>query len=209
VPDPDWLAWARRLHAIARGGLTYSDNPFEIERLHQVQTVANEMLAAGTGAPVAEIAAFFDREEGYATPKVDVRGVVFQEDRILLVKERVDGGWTLPGGWADVGDSPAEAVTREVYEESGYHTRPVRLMAVYDRSHPRHGHPPHIYHIYKLFIECELLGGEPVRANAEIDGVGWFEQDSVLPLSLGRTTPSQIARLFELHQHPEWPADFD
>ncbi len=77
---------------------------------------------------------------GYATPKVDVRGSVFRDDQILLVKERADGLWTLPGGWADVNESPREAVVREIMEESGYHTRANKLLAVWDRA--KHQHTP-------------------------------------------------------------------
>jgi ADP-ribose pyrophosphatase YjhB (NUDIX family) len=206
--DPDWLAWGRRLRAIAQNGLAYSSSPFEIERCHAIQQLADEIMSRASGAPSERIAGLFD-EEGYATPKVDVRGVVFDTaGRILLVKELADGGWTLPGGWADVGDSPAQAIEREVFEESGYQVRADKLLALYDRRHPRHGHPAHPHHIYKLFFRCQLLGGEPT-SSSETGGAGWFAEDALPPLSMGRTTPSQLARLFEHSHHPDWPADFD
>ena len=145
-------------------------------------------------------------QAGYATPKVDVRGVVFRDEKILLVKERRDGRWTLPGGWADVNDSPGEATVREVYEESGYSTRAIKLLACYDRH--KHGHPPFAFHIYKLFFQCELLGGKPTNS-IETEDVGWFSENEIPPLSLPRVTPEQIARFFEHHNHPNWPTDFD
>jgi ADP-ribose pyrophosphatase YjhB (NUDIX family) len=122
------------------------------------------------------------------------------------VKERVDDCWTLPGGWADVNESPAEAVVREVYEESGYQTRAVRLLALYDRR--KHDHPPHPWHIYKVFFKCELVGGAPATS-IETDGVAFFHKDEIPPLSVGRVTAAQIARFFEHYHNPSWPADFD
>ncbi|MBN1643029.1 MAG: NUDIX hydrolase [Anaerolineae bacterium] len=201
-----WLEWAQRLQAIAQSGLTYTRNPFEIERYEAVREIAAEIVATHSDLDIDQVRDLFAAEQGYATPKVDVRGVVFHEDRILLVKELRDGRWTLPGGWADVNDSPAEATVREVYEESGYHSRAVKLLACYDRN--RHGHPPYGFHIYKLFFLCELTGGAPAES-IETGGARFFGEDEIPELSLPRVTPSQIARFFAHHRHPEWPTDFD
>jgi ADP-ribose pyrophosphatase YjhB (NUDIX family) len=205
-PNPKWLDWAKRLQAAAQSGLTYTQNPFEIERYNSILEIAAEIMAGHSPGDVSYVRDLFVGEMGHATPKVDVRGAVFRGDTILLVKERFDGRWTLPGGWADVGESPAEAVVRETYEESGYRTQAVKLLALYDRS--RHGHPPHPYHVYKLFFQCELLGGAPADS-IETEGVGFFTEDELPELSLGRVTPTQVARLFEHYRHPQWPADFD
>ena len=118
----------------------------------------------------------FAGDSGYATPKVDVRGVVFRAGKILLVQERSDGLWTMPGGWADVGDSPADAVVREIQEESGYEARATKLLALLDRN--RHGHPLHVNHIYKAFIRCEIIGGSPTTSH-EIQGVGFFAEGEI------------------------------
>jgi ADP-ribose pyrophosphatase YjhB (NUDIX family) len=201
-----WLEWARELQALAQSGLTYSKNPFEIERYEKVREIAIEMMAERSDLDVEIIRDIFANEGGYATPKVDVRGVVFHKDAILLVKELRDRRWTLPGGWADVNDSPAEATVREVYEESGYRTRAVKLLACYDRS--KHGHPPYAFHIYKLFFQCELIGGEPADS-VETSDAAFFREDEIPELSLPRVTPEQIARFFEHYRHPEWPTDFD
>jgi ADP-ribose pyrophosphatase YjhB (NUDIX family) len=213
VRDRDqWLMWARKLQALAQSGLAYTKNPFEIERYQAVREVASEIMAAHTELPVERVRDLFLEEGGYATPKVDVRGVVFRaepdtgREGILLVRELRDGLWTLPGGWADVGDSPAEATVREVYEESGYHTRAIKLLACYDRN--KHGHPPYGFHIYKLFFECELLGGE-ATASAETADAAFFREDEIPSLSLPRVTPEQLVRFFAHHRHPEWPTDFD
>jgi len=204
--DPQWLAWAKRLQAIAQSGLTFAVDQYDRERYQQVRDIAAEMMAQGSGAAVTPIRDLFAAQTGYATPKVDVRAAVFRDDRILLVREREDGRWTLPGGWADVGESPAVATVREVEEESGYQTRAVKLLAVCDRN--RHGHPPIPFHAYKLFFQCELTGGAPA-SSGETDEVGWFAEDALPPLSLTRVTAAQIQRLFEHLRHPEWPTDFD
>jgi len=207
--SPDWLDWATRLQALAQNGLTFAANPFDIERYQNIRQVAAEMMAAGSGVPVGELVDLFSSEVGYATPKVDVRGVVFRDDALLFVRERVDNNrWTLPGGWADVGDMPSQSVEREVFEESGYQTQAVKVLAIYDRR--RHGHvPANPYHIYKIFFLCRLIGGE-AAVSAETDGAVFFREDEVPPdLSLGRVTPAQVARMFQHRRDPERPTDFD
>ena len=206
--DPKWLDWARRLQALAQSGLAYTQSPFEIERFTAIRQIAAEMMAAGCDSEIKPIRELFARQLGYATPKVDVRGVVFDaQGRILLVRELRDGRHTLPGGWADVGDTPGEAAVREIFEETGYRTRAAKLLAVWDRR--RHGHQPAApFHLYKIVIRCELEGGE-AKDSIETEGAAFFAEDQIPELSLPRTTPSQVARLFEHLRHPEWPADFD
>lgn len=131
-----------------------------------------------------------------------------QANKILLVKEREDSCWTLPGGWVDVGESPSQAIVREVYEESGYQTKVVKLLALYDRNHPRYEHPPMRHHVYKLFFQCEIMGGAPTE-NFETTEVGFFAAQQIPQLSLTRVVPSQISRLFEHYNHPDWQTDFD
>src|SRR5215469_8609826 len=203
---PAWLQWARRLNALAQTGLTFAENPYDIERYTAIRTIAAEMIAHKAGLDADRVLSLFVSDAGYATPKVDVRGVVFQGGKILLVQERSDGLWTLPGGWADVGDSPADAVVREVREEAGFETRATKLLALLDRN--RHGHPPHLNHIYKVFIRCEIIGGSPTTSH-EIQSVGFFGEDEIPDLSRTRIMPSQIARMFEHYRQPDLPADFD
>ena len=204
--EPRWLSWAQRLQAIAQTGLTYASNQYDVERYEAVREIVAEMMAEGSHGDLATIRGLFASQAGYATPKVDVRGVVFRENGILLVKEREDGGWTLPGGWADVGESPADATVREVREESGFETRAVKLLAVYDRN--RHGHTPIPFHAYKLFFRCEIIGGAPATS-VETEGVDWFAEDSLPTLSISRVTPVQIHLFFEHLRNPGWPTEFD
>jgi ADP-ribose pyrophosphatase YjhB (NUDIX family) len=207
VTDPQWLAWSKRLQAIAQTGLTYARDHYDLERYEAVRRIAAEMMAAGSGLgncdPIVDL---FARHTGYATPKVDVRAAVFRDGKLLLVQEHEDGLWTLPGGWADVGDAPSVSVVREVKEESGYEVSARKLAAVYDRN--LHGHPPIPFHTYKLFFLCDIIGGSAACSH-ETDAVALFAEDEIPPLSLTRVTPGQISHLFEHQRHPEWPTTFD
>ena len=202
------MGWVRRLQAIAQSGLTYAKDPYDAERYEQVRTIAAEVAASRSEATAERINDLFSEESGYATPKLDIRAVVLDgEGAVLLVREKEDGLWTLPGGWVDVGESPSEAVEREVKEESGYEVRAARLLAVWDRD--KHPHPPLPFHVYKLCFHCELLGGDPLVAGTETDGVGFFRKDTLPELSLGRVTPRQIERLVELATDGERATAFD
>lgn len=201
-----WLDWAQRLHAIAQNGLTFTKNEFDRLRYLDVQKIANEMLSLQSGGEEITFEKLFGADVGYATPKIDVRVVVIEEDRVLLVKERSDGRWTLPGGYADVGMSVRETAEKEAEEESGYRVRAHRLLAVYDRN--KHDHPPFLYHIYKLFVDCERIGGAP-RSSEETDGAAFFALDDLPELSTPRATAVQIRRMAEIRRHHDWPPDFD
>src|SRR5579864_6369158 len=195
----DWaprnlLEWARKVQAIAQNGLAFTRDPFDRERYAQLAELVTALLSRELEIPLGEARALWDGEHGYATPKVDVRGGVFREERVLLVRERSDGRWTLPGGWVDVNDAPSEAVAREIYEESGYRARALKLAALIDKN--RHPHPPGVHHIYKLFFVCELTGGSPAPSE-ETDAVGFFRVDSLPELSTGRALASQIERLYQ------------
>jgi ADP-ribose pyrophosphatase YjhB (NUDIX family) len=209
MSDNRWLAWSRALRAISQSGLHFCKDPYDRERYDQVQRIAAEILAAHSSLSVEESLALDASEFGYATPKVDVRAVVFRQGRMLLVREVADQGrWTLPGGWADVNESPAEAVAREVLEESGFETRVERLLAVYDRE--KQGHqPPFPYHVYKLFFLCSIGGGGP-RTNLEVSEIGFFGPDEIPELSVSRVTEAQLRRFFRFAAGPaDGPAAFD
>jgi ADP-ribose pyrophosphatase YjhB (NUDIX family) len=207
IKNPNWLEWAQRLQAIAQNGLTYAKDPFDLERFTQIRQIAAEILSSPDDlATTDSIIHLFQKNFGYATPKVDVRAAVFNNDRILLVQERNDGAWTLPGGWADVGDPPSVAALREVREESGYEAKAVKLAAVYD--HNLHDHPPYPFHAYKLFFLCSLTGGAP-KPSLETTAVDFFPENNLPPLSLPRVTPTQIEHMFDHLRHPDWPTSFD
>ena len=205
---PALLRWARSLAAIAQSGLAWQPSEYDRERYEEVRTVAADMFASADGGDAARIEGLLAIEEGHATPKLDVRGVVFRGDDLLLVQERVDGAWSLPGGWVDVGESPNEAVTREVREESGYEVRPVKLLGLYDRD--RHGFRPHAWHIWKAFFLCELVGEGRRNHGHEITAVGFFSRDGLpSPLRFAEATEREITRCFDQRDHPERPTEFD
>lgn len=196
-----WLNWVKQLHAIAKIGLTYSDNEYDRERYEHILAIAAEITETQTDHSLKTIADVFNHETGYITPKVDVRGVVFRENQVLLVKEREDGRWTVPGGWADVGLTPSENVVKEIEEESGYQTDVVRLLAVYDRD--KHGHmPPLAFHVYKLFFLCTVIGGE-ARRSQETSDVGFFSLENLPELSIGRVTGKQLRHFYEIKDQHE------
>lgn len=202
---PNLLDWARRLQAIAQTGVAYGETPdYHRERYEHVRRIASEMLASN--GDIEPIDAKLSLETGHATPKLDVRGAVFRDDQVLLVREAE--GWSLPGGWVDVGESPAEATVREVLEESGYSTRAVKLLALQDRD--RQGYPPLVWHVWKAIFLCELVDLEQRELGAETDDARFFSRDRLPePLRVGASTRGLIDRCFEHREHPEWPADFD
>lgn len=204
--EPRWLEWSRELQSVAQTGLAYARDPFDIERYEQIQRLAAQILSQHTGLDPDVTLDLLRSETGHATPKVDVRGVVARNNRVLLVRERMDSLWTLPGGWADVNETPSEAVVREIREESGYDTRAVKLLTVWDRR--KHNQPASRHHAYKLFFLCELIGGNSTTS-IETTESGFFAEDGIPELSTGRVTHSQIRRIFEHLRNPDRPTDFD
>lgn len=207
LDEPKWVGWARELQAIAQTGLHFSESEYDLDRYRRILELSTEIFANHTGESLELIRGLFAKQSGYATPKVDVRGVVFRESKLLLVQEQSDGLWTLPGGWADVNDSPSEAVEREIVEESGFEAKAEKMLAVFDRA--KHGHePPFPFHVYKFFILCRLEGGA-AKVNMETTAVEFFSRDEIPPLSVSRVTREQIQFCFEAQQDPDRPCQFD
>lgn len=200
---------AKELTAIAQTGTHFSKDEYDQQRYKRVSQLAADLLASCSDVSATEIYAWSNEEFGYATPKVDVRAFITDgEDRVLLVREDADAGrWTLPGGWADVNESPSESVIREVEEESGYLVRSIRLLAVFDRE--RQGHvPPFPYHVYKIFFHCEIVGGEP-RSTNESSESAFFAEDELPELSTSRVLPKQIHDFFDAIRSGDTEAQYD
>ena len=198
------LLHAQRLQAIAQAGLAYSSSPYDRERYEQVRAISVTLLQELTEEPLEKIIRVFASDDGYATPKVDVRVVLLQDGpEVLLVQEKLDGGkWTLPGGWADVGYTPFETAAKEAYEETGLLVKPVRLLALFDKR--KHAHPPEPWYTYKAFIQCEVEGGSLVQDTQETTGARWFREDELpsLEMSTDRTTASQLQTIVRLESDP-------
>ncbi|MBZ9557890.1 MULTISPECIES: NUDIX hydrolase [unclassified Modicisalibacter] len=194
----DWVAFAKQLRSIAQTGQTYTTNKYELERYRQLETLTNQMFAVLGDVPIERVENFIVPDRGYATPKVDVRGALFDGDRVLLVREIKDGRWTLPGGWADVNEGPSSCVLREIAEEAGRRASNPRLAMLKDRSlHPYTPVSPD--HIYKLFYVCDDDGGEFVPNN-ETDAADFFALDALPPLSEGRTLAVDIHQCREFQR---------
>jgi ADP-ribose pyrophosphatase YjhB (NUDIX family) len=203
---PQWLKWAREIEAIGQTGLHFSTNDFDRQRYGRMVELAAEMLSQPTGIDVEVIQKVFLDQRGYATPKVDVRGGVFKDDRLLMVREKIDGRWSMPGGWADVNEPPAAMVEREVWEESGYRVKARKLVGVYESNHDRA--PLEVFHAYKLVFLCDLVGGE-ASTSIETTDSGFFGQDQMPPFSLARTNERIVADVFAHKHDPDLAVTFD
>jgi ADP-ribose pyrophosphatase YjhB (NUDIX family) len=207
MPNPNWLDWSQRIQAIAQSGLQYTQNPFDTQRFKELSGIAAEIMAAQTGSKLEDVKLTFESQSGYATPKLDVRGVIFKKDKILLVRELLDGGlWTLPGGWIDINEPPSQAVEREVREEAGMIVKAKKLLAVFDRN--LHGHPPYPFHAYKLFFLCDIIA-EATPDPIETADPTFFAENNISQLSLPRTTPEEISRMYAHLKQPDLPTEFD
>jgi ADP-ribose pyrophosphatase YjhB (NUDIX family) len=204
--EPHWLKIAREMSAMAQTGLTFTKDPFDRQRYERLRELSALMLAQGSEEDYAAILDSLNREYGYATPKVDVRGAAFRDGKILMVREISDGLWTLPGGWADINQSAGACVVREINEESGFVARALKLAAVFD--YQKRNRPHSKDSIYKMFFICELTGGE-ARPSNETSEVAFFGRDALPPLSLGRSTAAQIERMFEHRADMSLATDFD
>ena len=203
---PRWLEWAREIQAISQTGRHFSENEFERQRYHRLSEIAAEIISEHTDLDPSHLAETFYAQVGYATPRVDVRGAVFREGKLLLVRERADGGWTMPGGWADVGDIPSQAAEREVWEEAGFRVEARKVIGVYDAN--RTG-SLEIYHAFKIVFLCELIEGEP-RPSMETSEVAFFGLGEIpQTLSGERTKPRHILDAFAGYENPDIPTVFD
>ena len=193
--DMDIVNIAKEIEAMAQAGLHFSEDQFDRERYTRYRELAAELLASQSNLSSQDILEWSKAEFGYATPKVDVRAFILSKEKVLLIRENADGGrWTLPGGWADVNESPSESVIREVEEESGYIVKPKLLLAVLDRS--KQGHLPEFpYHVYKMFFYCKIVGGTP-QPTCESSESRFFDINQLPELSESRVLPHQIQNFF-------------
>lgn len=190
---PRWLEWAREIQALSQTGFHYAENDFQRERYERLMEIAAEIIEAHSELTFPRLTDVFRAQIGYATPRIDVRGAVFRDGKLLLVRERLDGGWTLPGGWADVGDMPSQAIEREVWEEAGFKVKASRVIAVYDAN--RAG-SLELFHAFKIVFLCDLVSGN-ARVSNETSEVGFFGLHEIpAPLSRYRTFPRLLADVF-------------
>ncbi|MGY4795095.1 NUDIX hydrolase [Lysinibacillus fusiformis] len=204
--EPKWLEWAKQLQSIAQAGLTYSKDIYDIERFESLREISVDIIAHHTEMDKTVIRDLFANETGYATPKIDIRAVVFRDNKILMVREKMDGDWSLPGGWGDIGLTPSEVAIKETKEESGFDVKAIKLISVLDKK--CHPHPPSLYYVYKMFIQCEIIGGQ-AEEGMETNAVAFFAENELPSLSIARNTASQIKLAFRHLRYPQEPAYFD
>ncbi len=205
---PEWLKIARELHAIAQSGLTYCKNEFDLERYRRLQEMSAEIITRQSTLTLEEVQESFAMQPGYISPKIDVRAAVIREGKILLVKEYSDGHWSLPGGWADVGDTPSQAIIREVREESGFDVQIESVVGIYDANRVPNKKWMPFYHAYKLLFLCSVTGGA-AQTSHETPDVGFFAPDDLPPLSIYRTNTSHIADAFAQAKNGQQKTIFD
>ena len=203
---PRWLEWAREIQALAQTNAHYAENEYQRQRSWRLTDIAAEIISECGGLEYFPLRDAFRAQIGYATPRVDVRGAVFHQRKLLMVRERADGRWTLPGGWADVGDIPSQAAEREVWEEAGFRVKAHKVVGIYDAN--RTG-PIEIFHAFKIVFLCDLIDGQATPSN-ETSEVCFFGRDEVPALLSGeRTRPRQIADAFTALANPNCPTVFD
>ena len=203
---PRWLEWAREIQGIAQTGIHFAENEYQLERFQRLEEIAAEIISESSYLEYSDLVDTFHLQVGYATPRVDVRAAVFQHDKLLMVRERQDGGWALPGGWADVGDIPSKAAERETWEEAGFKVKALRVIGVYDAN--RSG-PLELFHAVKIVYLCELIDGK-ARPSQETSEVAFFGLDE-LPAALSgeRTKSRHIADAYAANTNPTIPTVFD
>ena len=202
---PKWMEWAREIYLLSKSGLTYSRNDFDIERYKRLQEISAEIIESQSELSKADVLKSFSMQAGYATPKIDIRGAVVRDGKILLVQEFSDGKWAMPGGWADLGEAPAFVAEREVWEESGFHVKAEKVVAVLDANRIE---PMEFYHAYKIIFLCTLLDGE-ARTSHETMAVDFFDLEELPPLSIYRTNENMLHEVFEHVKNPTRPTAFD
>jgi ADP-ribose pyrophosphatase YjhB (NUDIX family) len=203
---PRFLEWAREIQALAQTGYHYAQDEYQRDRCRRLMEIAAEMISENAGIDFDVLERAFSAQIGYATPKIDVRAAAFRDRKLLLVRERLDGAWTMPGGWADVGDLPSKAAEREAWEEAGFHVQARKVVGVYDANRVS---PLEVFHAFKIVFLCDILDGE-ARPSIETSEVAFFAQNEIpVSFSGGRTTARHVSDAFAALEDPGWPTVFD
>lgn len=207
IKDDVWKKWAQELQFLAQCSLAYSKDKFDRERSERIREIACEMLSYKYDLPIEKIKMDFASEIGYQTPKVETRAAIIKDNKILLVKEQLDGKWALPGGYQDVNVSIRENVIKEASEEAGAVVQPLKVVAVLDYN--RHHHVNFPLGMVKIFVLCEYIN-HSFNENTETLGAEFYSLDDLPELSLTRTTKKQLEMCFECYKDPQnWDTIFD
>ena len=201
-----WLQWAIELQSLAQAGLTYGKDIYDKERYTRIREISAEILSNMSDIPIETVKDLFCNETGYQTPKLDTRAAIFDDGKILLVREN-NGKWSLPGGWCDVNISVGENTIKEVKEESGLDVKTVSIIAIQDRA--KHNLPVYAYGVCKVFVLCELVGG-CFQENIETTGFDYFAESNLPELATEKNNEEQIKMCFEAYRAGDkWKTLFD
>ena len=203
--EPRWLEWAKELQFIAQAGLTYSKDVFDLERFKRIREISAEIVSCQSELPIEKVRNLFCNETGFQTPKLDTRAAIFQDGKILLVKEN-SGTWSLPGGWVDITETIRTNTIKEVFEESGLEVEAEQIIAVQDRN--RHNSPPYAYNVCKIFVLCKVIGGS-FRTNIETVESRYFGLNELPPLAEEKNSREQLAMCFDAYHATNWRVPFD
>lgn len=199
------LNWAIELQSLAQSGLFYSEDKYDRERFERIREIAAEMVSEQSNVSIEKVKNLFCNETGYQTPKLDTRGVILKDNKILLVQEDT-GFWALPGGWVDVGVSVKENVEKEVHEEAGLTVKAERIIAVHDVK--KHNRQYSLFSVCKIFIQCVYISGQ-FEKNLETIDSGYFALDQLPKLAVEKNTKKQIAMCFKAYNMPFWIPELD
>lgn len=203
--DLKWLEWAKELQFLAQTGLAYTKDDFDRERFERIRTIAAEMMSLQSGLPLEQVQGLFCNETGFQTPKLDTRAAIFEDNKILLVKEK-NGTWSMPGGWVDVMQTIKSNTVKEVREEAGLDVEAVRIIALQDRN--KHNQPPYAYNVCKVFVLCKVSGGN-FQSNMETVESRYFGLDELPVLAEEKNSREQIGMCFSACRDDDWQVKFD
>ncbi len=197
--EKKWLEWAKELQMLSQSALEYCKDPYDIERFERIREISVEIMSNYTDIPVEKMTELFAGETGYQTPKVDIRAVIIKDNKILMVREILDGKWSLPGGWADIGLSVYDNIIKESFEEAGAVVKPNRVIAILDRN--KHVKDDYPFTIYKIFVMCDYITGQHIE-NIETSACDFYPLDALPELSLSRNTKAHIEMCFDAYNNP-------
>lgn len=200
-----WLEWAKELQFLAQVGLTYTKDDFDKERFVRIREIAAEMVSMQSGLSLSKVKNLFCNETGFQTPKLDIRAAIFEDDKILLVRER-NNTWSMPGGWVDVMQTIKSNTIKEVKEEAGLDVEAVRIIALQDRN--LHNRPPYAYNVCKVFVLCEVLDGS-FQPNIETLESRYFGLDELPILAEEKNNREQVEMCFSAYKDENWQVKFD
>ncbi|MEL0445969.1 NUDIX hydrolase [Streptococcus pneumoniae] len=191
----DFVKYLQRMIALTDTGLTFTKDPFDRERYEDLRGLLSEMLNQASDLDAEELAEVLKPTSAYATPLMDVRAWIVEDEKICLVRGQGENDWALPGGFGEVGYSPTENILKEIEEETGFEAKVERLLAVFDTNRFQLQSKQYA----KFVFECKLLDGQ-FQKNQEIADLQFFAIDQLPNLSEKRITKEQIEILWQVYQ---------